>query len=88
LTALGIFALVETALYVGGALGEEHYFCSLGVAFFETPTLVLHWSALGVLAFWPNRRSNDAEKNEPRDWGEDYRRLAAANEVDGEGTSA
>ena len=79
LTAVGIFALVETALYVGGALGEEHYFCSLGVAFFETPTLVLHWSALGVLAFWPCRRNDDAGKNEPRDWGEFYRRISEDN---------
>lgn len=76
LTAVGIFALVETALYVGGAIGEEHYFCSLGVAFFETPTLVLHWSALGVLAFWPRRRNDDAGNNEPRDWGEFYRRIS------------
>jgi hypothetical protein len=79
LTAVGIFALVETALYVGGALGEEHYFCSLGVAFFETPTLVLHWSALGVLAFWPRRRNDDAGKNEPRDWGKFYRRISEDN---------
>ena len=76
LTAVGIFALVETALYVGGAIGEEHFFCSLGVAFFETPTLVLHWSALGVLALWPRRRNDDAGKNEPRDWGEFYRRIS------------
>ncbi len=79
LTAVGIFALVETAFYVGGAIGEEHYFCSLGVAFFETPTLVLHWSALGVLALWPNRRNDDAGKNEPRDWGEFYRRISKDN---------
>ena len=76
LTAVGIFALVETALYVGGAIGEEHYFCSLGVAFFETPTLVLHWSALGVLAFWARCRNDDAGKNEPRDWGKFYRRIS------------
>lgn len=79
LTAVGIFALVETALYVGGAIGEEHFFCSLGVALFETPTLVLHWSALGVLAFWPRRRNDDAGKNEPRDWGEFYRRISEDN---------
>ncbi len=79
LTAVGIFALVETALYVGGAIGEEHFFCSLGVALFETPTLVLHWSALGVLALWPRRRNDDAGKNEPRDWGEFYRRISEDN---------
>lgn len=79
LTAVGIFALVETAFYVGGAIGEEHYFCSLGVVLFETPTLVLHWSALSVLAFWPNRRNDDAGKNEPRDWGEFYRRISENN---------
>ncbi|MBP3530345.1 MAG: hypothetical protein J6K25_04080 [Thermoguttaceae bacterium] len=82
LTAVGIFALVETALYVGGAIGEEHFFCSLGVALFETPTFVLHWSALGVLAFWPRRRNDGAGKNEPRDWGEFYRRISKDN-VDG-----
>ena len=82
LTAVGIFALVETALYVGGAFGEEHYFCSLGVALFETPTLVLHWCALGVLALWPRLRNDDAGKNEPRDWGEFYRRISEDN-VDG-----
>jgi len=79
LTAVGIFALVETAFFVGGALDEEHYFCSLGVALFETPTLVLHWSALGVLAFWPRRRNDDAGKNEPRDWGEFYRWISEDN---------
>lgn len=83
LTAVGIFALLETAFFVGGAIGEEHFFCSLGVALFETPTLVLHWSALGVLAFWPRRRNDDAGKNEPRDWGEFYRRISKDN-VDGE----
>ena len=79
LTAVGIFALVETAFFVGGAIGEEHFFCSLGVAFFETPTLVLHWSALGVLALWPRRRNDDAGNNEPRDWGEFYRRISEDN---------
>lgn len=79
LTAVGIFALLETAFFVGGAIGEEHFFCSLGVALFETPTLVLHWSALGVLAFWPRRRNDDAGKNEPRDWGEFYRRISEDN---------
>ena len=79
LTAVGIFALLETAFFVGGASGEEHFFCSLGVALFETPTLVLHWSALGVLALWPRRRNDDAGKNEPRDWGEFYRRISEDN---------
>lgn len=77
LTAVGILTLAETAFFVDGAVGEEDCFGSL-----EIPTLVFHWSALGVLAFWPNRRSADAGNNEPRDWGEFYRRISEDN-VDG-----
>ncbi len=79
LTAVGILTLVETAFLVDGTLGEEPGLGSLDVGLFDMLTFVFHWSALGVLAFWPNRRNDDAEKNEPRDWGEFYRRISEDN---------
>ncbi|MBR5243777.1 MAG: hypothetical protein IKW13_06035 [Thermoguttaceae bacterium] len=76
---VGILALVETEALFRAAATEEHFFCSLTVGLAIVPLIAFHWCALGVLAFWPSRLSDDAEKNEPRDWGEFYRRISEDN---------
>jgi hypothetical protein len=86
--AIGMLALVETGFLFRAAATEEHFFCSLTVGLAIVPLIAFHWCALGAVLLCRQRRRDVERSDETSDWGEDYRRLAAANEVDGEGTSA
>ena len=77
--AVGILALVETEALFRAAATEEHFFCSLTVGLGIIPLIVFHWCALGAVVLCPKRRRDDAGKNEPRDWGEFYRRISEDN---------
>ncbi|MBP3557114.1 MAG: hypothetical protein J6K20_05350 [Thermoguttaceae bacterium] len=77
--AVGILALVETEALFRAAATEEHFFCSLTVGLGIIPLIAFHWCALGAVVLCPKRRRDDAGKNEPRDWGEFYRRISEDN---------
>ncbi len=54
--AVGILAVVETALLFRAAATEEHFWCSLTVGLGIIPLIAFHWCSLGAVAFWLGAR--------------------------------